>query len=365
MQQEAVRGSARHAPGKAWRFSAPIPGLAWGPCPHMGTLAPGRRTRCSRVHRRGVSTSRPSGPASATRPPSHCTSTPCASRPAWAWCGPGRGLGSRVDSSAPFSGPCPGSSPLSLRPGGASPSLSLSPTGQAGLHSSRPTFVPILPSSAGRHRGRKVCAPPLSTAGRQIHPPAPAHVPPPPGSLPDSHPQQARALCLTPRPQPCYTHLRHTDVFWASPTSRACGQAGWVGRGREVQAKAPEWTQDSGRDTTLHVPSLSVCSSDTQCQASPRPCPLWPTATWQRSSPPQGKRGGLRGRSQDPPAAGGIRQLQEGGWGKGSPESPQDAVTPLEPCPHEATEGLLGLGPRGWGGAPARLAPTWPGSEPG
>lgn len=117
MQQEAVRGSAGHAPGKAWRFSAPVLGLAWGPCPHMGTLAPGRRTHCSRVHRRGVSTSRPSGPASAIHPPSHCTSMPCASRPAWAWCGPRRGLGSRVDSSAPFSGPCPGSSPLSLRPG--------------------------------------------------------------------------------------------------------------------------------------------------------------------------------------------------------------------------------------------------------
>lgn len=46
-----------------------------------------------------------------------CTSVPCASRPAWAWHGPGRGLGPRVNFSAPMSGPHTGSSPLSPRPG--------------------------------------------------------------------------------------------------------------------------------------------------------------------------------------------------------------------------------------------------------
>lgn len=83
-----------------------------------------------------------------------------------------------------------------------------------------------------------------------------------------------------------------------------------------MQAKTREWTQDSGRNPSRHVPSFSVCSSDPV--VSP-PHPLWPTATWQRSSPPQGKRGGLRGSSQDPPTAGGIRQSQEGVLGQRLP----------------------------------------------
>lgn len=53
--------------------------------------------------------------------PATCTNVPCASRLAWAWRGPSRGPGSRVNSSAPFSRPHPGSSPLSPRPGVTQP----------------------------------------------------------------------------------------------------------------------------------------------------------------------------------------------------------------------------------------------------
>lgn len=121
MQQKAVRGSTGPGLGKAWRFSAPVLGLAWAldttwaPLHRAGGHAPPGIT--------GVEGPRltPQGQHQPLTHPATCTSVPCASRPAWAWRGPSKGPGSRANSSAPFSGPRPGSSPLSPRPGVTQP----------------------------------------------------------------------------------------------------------------------------------------------------------------------------------------------------------------------------------------------------
>ena len=115
MQQEAVRHSAGHALGKAWSVSALGTGTGLVPLTPHGHRPPELEdmlllgSQTWGVH---ILPLRASVSHTAT-----CTSVPCASRPAWAWHGPGRCLGPRVNFSAPMSGPHTGSSPLSPRPG--------------------------------------------------------------------------------------------------------------------------------------------------------------------------------------------------------------------------------------------------------
>ena len=71
MQQEAVRHSAGHAPGKAWSVSALGTGTGLVPLTPHGHRPPSWRTCSSWDRRHGESTSCPSGPASATHPHSH------------------------------------------------------------------------------------------------------------------------------------------------------------------------------------------------------------------------------------------------------------------------------------------------------
>ena len=94
-----------------------------------------------------------SGPASAPRPSSRLAQpAPACPAPQGQ---PGLGVaqvrawGSRVNS-APASGLCPGSSPLSPREGVTQP-----PRGRQACTAAAPSFPPTPPSSAGWHRGRR------------------------------------------------------------------------------------------------------------------------------------------------------------------------------------------------------------------